>query len=213
MPYAGQQHVYTEENSLEQKNRQKSSPRVLTLYRTHELRENISSVLGQNDTSYLAYSPSSPRDICELSVKQAPDIILLETDTEDNGLSVIPTGRQLRLHTCAQLLLVSRSRDRTAVIQAGTQTFASGCVFPGQMPYLHDFIRDTWLWDTPQKILIRELILSSLTQAERKVLEILLGAPNDLLSYPKTIANQKTSIFHKLGLKNFQEVRHIFRNY
>ena len=181
MPYAGQQHVYTEENSLEQKNRQKSSPRVLTLYRTHELRENISSVLGQNDTSYLAYSPSSPRDICELSVKQAPDIILLETDTEDNGLSVIPTGRQLRLHTCAQLLLVSRSRDRTAVIQAGSQTFASGCVFPGQMPYLHDFIRDTWLGDTPQKILIRELILSSLTQAERKVLEILLGAPNDLL--------------------------------
>lgn len=213
MPYAGQQHVYTEENSLEQKNRQKSSPRVLTLYRTHELRENISSVLGQNDTSYLAYSPSSPRDICELSVKQDPDIILLETDTEDNGLSVIPTGRQLRLHTCAQLLLVSRSRDRTAVIQAGTQTFASGCVFPGQMPYLHDFIRDTWLGDTPQKILIRELILSSLTQAERKVLEILLGAPNDLLSSPKTIANQKTSIFHKLGLKNFQEVRHIFRNY
>ena len=213
MPYAGQQHVYTEENSLEQKNRQKSSPRVLTLYRTHELRENISSVLGQNDTSYLAYSPSSPRDICELSVKQAPDIILLETDTEDNGLSVIPTGRQLRLHTCAQLLLVSRSRDRTAVIQAGTQTFDSGCVFPGQMPYLHDFIRDTWLGDTPQKILIRELILSSLTQAERKVLEILLGAPNDLLSSPKTIANQKTSIFHKLGLKNFQEVRHIFRNY
>lgn len=213
MPYAGQRHVYTEENSLEQKNRQKSSPRVLTLYRTHELRENISSVLGQNDTSYLAYSPSSPRDICELSVKQDPDIILLETDTEDNGLSVIPTGRQLRLHTCAQLLLVSRSRDRTAVIQAGTQTFASGCVFPGQMPYLHDFIRDTWLGDTPQKILIRELILSSLTQAERKVLEILLGAPNDLLSSPKTIANQKTSIFHKLGLKNFQEVRHIFRNY
>ena len=213
MPYAGQQHVYTEENSLEQKNRQKSSPRVLTLYRTHELRENISSVLGQNDTSYLAYSPSSPRDICELSVKQDPDIILLETDTEDNGLSVIPTGRQLRLHTCAQLLLISRSQDRTAVIQAGTQTFASGCVFPGQMPYLHDFIRDTWLGDTPQKILIRELILSSLTQAERKVLEILLGAPNDLLSSPKTIANQKTSIFHKLGLKNFQEVRHIFRNY
>lgn len=198
---------------MEQKNRQKSSLRVLTLYRTDELRENISPVLGQNDTSYLAYSPSSPRDICELSVKQAPDIILLETDTEDNGLSVIPTGRQLRLHTCAQLLLVSRSRDRTAVIQAGTQTFASGCVFPGQMPYLHDFIRDTWLGDTPQKILIRELILSSLTQAERKVLEILLGAPNDLLSSPKTIANQKTSIFHKLGLKNFQEVRHIFRNY
>lgn len=198
---------------MEQKNRQKSSPRVLTLYRTHELRENISSVLGQNDTSYLAYSPSSPRDICELSVKQAPDIILLETDTEDNGLSVIPTGRQLRLHTCAQLLLVGRSRDRTAVIQAGTQTFASGCVFPGQMPYLHDFIRDTWLGDTPQKILIRELILSSLTQAERKVLEILLGAPNDLLSSPKTIANQKTSIFHKLGLKNFQEVRHIFQHY
>lgn len=198
---------------MEQKNRQKSSLRVLTLYRTDELRENISPVLGQNDTSYLAYSPSSPRDICELAVKQDPDIILLETDTEDNGLSVIPTGRQLRLHTCAQLLLVSRSRDRTSVIQAGTQTFASGCVFPGQMPYLHDFIRDTWLGDTPQKILIRELILSSLTQAERKVLEILLGAPNELLSSPKTIANQKTSIFHKLGLKNFQEVRHIFRNY
>lgn len=50
----------------------------------------------------------------------------------------------------------------------------------------------------------------SLTAAERKVLEILLGARDDLLSSPKTIANQKTSIFHKLGLKNLQELQHIF---
>ena len=40
-----------------------------------------------------------------------------------------------------------------------------------------------------------------------------LGARDDLLSSPKTIANQKTSIFHKLGLKNLQELQHIFLNY
>ena len=125
---------------------------------------------------------------------------------------LIKTG-ELRLRTCAQLLILGPSKDRAAVIETSTQTFASGYISPEQIPFLHQIICETWRGDTPQKILIRELILSSLTAAERKVLEILLGARDDLLSSPKTIANQKTSIFHKLGLKNLQELQHIFWHY
>lgn len=104
-------------------------------------------------------------------------------------------------------------RTGRLVTETSVRTFASGYISPDQSPFLDRIIVETWHRKSPQKILIRELILSSLTDAERRLLEILLGAHDDLRSSPKTIANQKTSIFHKLGLKNLRELRHIFENY
>ena len=168
--------------------------RILALYRTAELKKNIAGILDNENAFYTTYAFLDSGDICQLS-------------------AAIAYGRELRLRTCAQLLILGPSKDRAAVIETSTQTFASGYISPEQIPFLHQIICETWRGDTPQKILIRELILSSLTAAERKVLEILLGARDDLLSSPKTIANQKTSIFHKLGLKNLQELQHIFWHY
>ena len=187
--------------------------RVLALYRTAELKENIAGILDNENAFYTTYAFLDSGDICQVSAKKNPDIILLEASADKDGYSTIAYGRELRLRTCAQLLILGPSKDRAAVIETSTQTFASGYISPEQIPFLHQIICETWRGDTPQKILIRELILSSLTAAERKVLEILLGARDDLLSSPKTIANQKTSIFHKLGLKNLQELRHIFLHY
>ena len=125
----------------------------------------------------------------------------------------VEVGRALRLRTHAQLLLLGPAENRQIVTETSVRTFASGYISPDQSPFLDRIIVETWHRKSPQKILIRELILSSLTDAERRLLEILLGAHDDLRSSPKTIANQKTSIFHKLGLKNLRELRHIFENY
>ena len=187
--------------------------RILALYRTAELKKNIAGILDNENAFYTTYAFLDSGDICQLSAEKDPDIILLEASADKDGHSTIAYGRELRLRTCAQLLILGPSKDRAAVIETSTQTFASGYISPEQIPFLHQIICETWRGDTPQKILIRELILSFLTEAEIKVLEILLGARDDLLSSPKTIANQKTSIFHKLGLKNLQELQHIFWHY
>ena len=56
-------------------------------------------------------------------------------------------------------------------------------------------------------------MLAVLTPAERSVLYALLEGSSDLKSSPKTLANQRTSILHKLHLKNTQELLHIFTHY
>ena len=177
-------------------------PAVLALYQTDECMDMIAEVLEDRNAFSVTYIPLDSEDILPRSADIDPDILLLEISPAVSVREIRPAvevGRALRLRTHAQLLLLGPAENRQIVIETS--------------PFLDRIIVETWHRKSPQKILIRELILSSLTDAERRLLEILLGAHDDLRSSPKTIANQKTSIFHKLGLKNLRELRHIFENY
>lgn len=191
-------------------------PAVLALYQTDECMDMIAEVLEDRNAFSVTYIPLDSEDILPRSADIDPDILLLEISPAVSVREIRPAvevGRALRLRTHAQLLLLGPAENRQIVIETSVRTFASGYISPDQSPFLDRIIEETWHRKSPQKILIRELILSSLTDAERRLLEILLGAHVDLRSSPKTIANQKTSIFHKLGLKNLRELRHIFENY
>ena len=61
--------------------------------------------------------------------------------------------------------------------------------------------------------MIRSLILSDLSAAEQTVLQMLLGKDVNLRSSAKTIANQKSSILKKLGLRRQEELIHLMKNY
>jgi DNA-binding NarL/FixJ family response regulator len=66
---------------------------------------------------------------------------------------------------------------------------------------------------TPQELFITELLLSELTPAERHVLNALTknsGGTHSPAS-SKTIANQKTSIFRKIGVRSTDELVHVLR--
>ncbi len=191
-------------------------PAVLALYQTDECMDMIAEVLEDRNAFSVTYIPLDSEDILPRSADIDPDILLLEISPAVSVREIRPAvevGRALRLRTHAQLLLLGPAENRQIVTETSVRTFASGYISPDQSPFLDRIIVETWHRKSPQKILIRELILSSLTDAERRLLEILLGAHDDLRSSPKTIANQKTSIFHKLGLKNLRELRHIFENY
>jgi DNA-binding NarL/FixJ family response regulator len=56
-------------------------------------------------------------------------------------------------------------------------------------------------------------VLGELTSAERGVFTALIEGNTIAASSVSTIANQKTSIFKKLGVKNTDELVGIFRNW
>lgn len=121
--------------SARRKKGMKKRLRVLALYRTAELKENIAGILDNENAFYTTYAFLDSGDICQLSAKKDPDIILLEASADKDGHSTIAYGRELRLRTCAQFLILGPSKDRAAVIETSTQTFASGYVSPEQIPF------------------------------------------------------------------------------
>lgn len=189
----------------------KKAAKILIIYQTSDLRTETAQTLRNIpgfSVGSLSYTVS---DCLSLSVKKAPDVILLEITGTEDARQLIAFGKTVRIRTCARLLLIGEPGSTDRIVDICRQTFASGFLFTEQLSSLPFLIHDLCRMDTPQKILIRELILSSLTTAERRVLKIMLGEENDLLSSPKTLANQKTRIFQKLGLRNSAELCHIFR--
>jgi DNA-binding NarL/FixJ family response regulator len=141
-----------------------------------------------------------------------PDVAVVDLNLSGSELDGIDAARDIVLSIHAKVLLLTSYEQPEIVINAAKRAFASGYVYKSQCKTLADTIRRTALSRTPQELFIRELLLSELTAAERAVVQALLGGNIDSvsLSSPKTITNQKTSIFKKLGLKSTDELLAVF---
>ncbi|MBS7008428.1 response regulator transcription factor [Anaerostipes sp.] len=145
------------------------------------------------------------------SVKELqPDIVLMDLNLSSTDLDGIEAGREIRLATDAKIIILTAFEDPEIVISACVKSFASAYIFKSQFECLADSIRAAAKGSTPQQYLICASILSCLSPAEKSVFDLMLGKPMDLQSSSKTIANQKTSILKKLGLKSQKELIHIF---
>lgn len=145
-----------------------------------------------------------------LAMELQPDIVLMDLNLSSTDLDGIEAGRQIRLATDAKIIILTAFEDPEIVIDACVGSFASAYVFKSQFELLTDTIRNTACGSTPQKYLIHAAILSCLSPAEKSVFDLMLGKSVDLQSSSKTIANQKTSVLKKLGLKSQKELVHIF---
>ena len=147
----------------------------------------------------------------ELARSLNPDIVLTDLNLSGNQLDGIGVSRKIRLSTNAKVLLLTSFEAPSIVISASKESFASGYIFKSQCRNLCEIIRETAAGTTVQERFIQELILQELSSAERTVFDMMLGRDVEILSSEKTIANQKTAIFKKLGLKNQHELLHIFQ--
>ena len=147
----------------------------------------------------------------ELARSLNPDIVLTDLNLSGNQLDGIGVSRKIRLSTNAKVLLLTSFEEPSIVISASKESFASGYIFQSQCRNLCEIIRETAAGTTVQERFIQELILQELSSAERTVFDMMLGRDVEILSSEKTIANQKTAIFKKLGLKNQHELLHIFQ--
>ena len=181
---------------------------ILLISQDTELLGKIRQIPDPRGNFFLIFHSPEPDTVISLIAEQK---IRLAADTSSRtGLDL---ARDIRLKTPAEILLVSRPAGREEIISAIRFCFASGYLFKDQLSQIGYTIRSILPEHTAQKYIMQELILSVLTPAEKSVLSALLDQSFELKSSPKTLANQKTSILHKLHLKNTRELLHIFRNF
>ncbi len=155
----------------------------------------------------------SAAEACQSAKLHRPDIVLMDLNLTAQQMDGMEAARRIRIETDAKVIILTSFDQPELVIQASTRSFASGYVFKSQFSLLVPTIRATASGMTPQAFLICSAILKSLTPAEYSVFEYLLGQKVSLRSSNKTIANQQTSVLHKLGLSGKQELRHVFAAY
>ena len=141
-----------------------------------------------------------------------PDLALIDLNLLDGTLSGVRAAHDIRLSTNAKVLLLTSVEREDVVIDASKRAYASGYIKKSACTSLLTRISETVASLTPEALFIKTLLLSILTDAERYVLQQFLNG-DEPSSSPKTIANQKTSIFRKLGVKNQKELMRIIRNF
>jgi len=170
--------------------------------------------LIQKDTrlEYLGHASDRASGVL-MTQNLKPDIVVMDLNLSGSELDGIEAAKKIRLTTDAKILLLTSFERHEIVIGASKKAFASGYVFKSGCQSLADTVYMTATSHTPQEQFIKELLLSGLTPAEKSLITYLIEGADDTLlpSSQKTISNQKTSIFKKLGLKNTAELIRVFK--
>jgi len=141
-----------------------------------------------------------------------PDLVIMDLSLSFGEMDGIETAKEITLSTGAKVLFLTSFEQPNVIIKASKQAFASGYVFKSQCQEIAETVYRTATSHTPQEAFIRELLLNELSSAEKDILNYMLKGEREtsIPSSKKTIANQKTSIFRKLGVKNTNELLMIF---
>ena len=151
----------------------------------------------------------------EMAHRLKPNVVVMDLNLYGSELDGIDAAKEIRLATDAKVLLLTSYEQPEIIIEASKKAFASGYIFKSQCHTIADTIYKTAVSDTPQALFIKELLLSGLSAAERGVLNDLIEGNIQTLtsSSLKTIANQKTSIFKKIGVKSTGELVRLLKNW
>lgn len=171
----------------------------------------IRSTLEKNLDMQVCAACLASGEAVDEALRLNPDIVLMDLNLS-GSLDGIDTARKIRLGTDAKVIILTSLDDPDIITKAAARSFASGYVLKSQFNLLSETIRATAGGFTPQEHFIQSLILGVLSPAERSVFDMMLGKKIELQSSPKTLANQKGSILHKLGLRSQQELEHIFQS-
>ena len=175
----------------------------------------ISNIVSQDKRLHFAGHATERAKAIELVTDLRPDVVLMDLNLTGDELDGVDAAREIRITTGAKILLLTSFEQHDIMIYASKRAFASGYIYKSDCVSLAEIIFKTATTHTPQEGFIRELLLGELSSAERSVLAgILKGEMTSIsASSLKTIANQKTSIFKKLGLKNTNELISVFKNW
>jgi len=148
----------------------------------------------------------------EVAKELKPDVVLMDLNLSGSELDGIDAAKKIKLETDAKVLLLTSFEQPDIIINASKKAFASGYVYKSQCQTLADTIYITATSVSPQELFIKEMILNELTSAEQGVIKDIAGGVLAASSF-STIANQKTSIFRKLGIKSTDELVRVIKNW
>lgn len=172
----------------------------------------ICGTLGRHKDMSICGTCTDGRTAYQTALSCQPDIVLMDLNLSEN-LDGMEWARKIRLSTDAKIIILTSLDDPDTITKAAAYSFASGYILKTQFSLLTETIRAVAGGPTPQEYFIQSLILSVLSPAEQTVFKMMLGQDIGLQSSPKTLSNQKNSILRKLGLKNQQQLCHLFINH
>jgi DNA-binding NarL/FixJ family response regulator len=149
----------------------------------------------------------NPQDAVMLASEKLPDIVLMDLNLSISEFDGVEVAKDIRIQTGAKIIILTSLESPEIVEYAVKKSFASDYLFKSQFSVLCETIHHVAKGTTPHQILIRKLILEDLSEAEKGVLDLIVGRDVGIRSSNKTIANQKTSILKKLGLKNTNDLK------
>jgi DNA-binding NarL/FixJ family response regulator len=153
---------------------------------------------------------SNKDDAIRLCCELQPDIVLMDLSLSVSGLEGVAASREICLRTDAQVIILTSYENPQTVVDSCVKSMASGYIFKSQFNIIADTIRKTLSRHTPELYLINSLILAQLSPAERAIFDAILYNDTYAPSSQKTIANQKTNVYKKLGVKNRGELLHLW---
>ena len=166
----------------------------------------IKMINSDDRLRFIGHASDRPSSVEQVQ-KLAPDIVVMDLNLSWSELDGIEAAREIRLTTHAKILFLTSFEQPEIILNASKNAFASGYVFKSHCQTLTDTIYRTATSDSPQELFIRELLLATLSPAERAIFNDLVDGDADPQSSSslKTVANQKTSIFRKLGASDRRE--------
>ena len=172
----------------------------------------IQKKINQDTRLLLVGHAENKSTAAEMAIDLQLDLVVMDLSLAHGEMDGIETAKEISLTTGAKVLFLTSFEQPSVIIKASKEAFASGYVFKSQCQDIADMIYQTATSQTPQEAFIRELLLNDLSSAEKDILNHILEGKRESLfsSSKKTIANQKTSIFRKLGVKNTNELLRVF---
>ena len=171
----------------------------------------IEKMMNKQPEITVVGSCSRKEEAVQMVCRLRPQIVIMDLNLGISAADGIRISREIRLLTNAKVLILTSLDSPEIVLKAAKEAFASGYIFKNQPNLLVENILALAKGYTAQEYLIASMALSSLTEAEMGVFQMLMGKDIKLQSSPKTIANQKTKILKQLGLESQKELLHIFK--
>ena len=172
----------------------------------------IGKMISNDERLELIGHASNKQSAVELACELKPDIVVMDLNLSGVDLDGIEASKEIGILTGSKVILLTSLEQTDIIINASKKAFASGYIFKSHFETITDTLYNAAVSRTPQEEFIKELVLSDLSAAEKAVFIDMLNDEINLTasSSEKTVANQKTSIFKKLGIKNSNELIRIF---
>ena len=187
--------------------------RVLVVEDDDDFARLILHTLQQSDDLRCVGIAKGRQQAVQMAKQQLPDVVLMDLNLSSSYMDGIDAAREIRTAIHTKIVILTVFENPEIILEASKRSFASGYLFKSKFSLLAGTLRSTVRGHTPQEWMIRSLILSDLSYAERTVFDMMMGKKIELFSSPKTIANQKTTILKKLGLHSQWELNMVFGDY
>ncbi len=165
--------------------------RVLVVEDDDDFARLILHTLQQSDDLRCVGIAKGRQQAVQMAKQQLPDVVLMDLNLSSSYMDGIDAAREIRTAIHTKIVILTVFENPEIILEASKRSFASGYLFKSQFSLLAGTLRSTVRGHTPQEWMIRSLILSDLSYAERTVFDMMMGKKLNYSPPPKPLPIKK----------------------